>query len=288
MRSAALAVAALLAAGSGARAQEAVAVLSASAGSYQAAYDGFAEGFGRSVPSFRLPGETPATGSDTRVVVAFGSDAAVRRYPDHATLVVCLAPGLPGSDVHGGPFVLLDMKPPAEDLLGKLRVLQPRLARLGVLWNSDDTRAYLKTLKRAAPALGVQVTELHVADPADVPDVLRAQVGKLDALWLAPDPRLVTPQTFQTVKQFSWDNAIPFYAPTSGLAAAGAAAAVSVGPRELGRQAAALAKRALAGESLPRIVYPEHAELIVNLKSAEKAGLQVDAAALGPGAQVIK
>lgn len=279
--------AACSAANSPVRAHETVAVLSASARSYQAAFDGFAKGLGAPVPSFRLPDQTPETGGDTRVVVAFGGEAASRRYPERSTLIVCLAPGLPESEIRGR-FVRVDMKPAVEPFLAKLRLVQPRLDRLAVLWNSEDTGAYLKELKRAGAALGITVSSLRVDDPAQVPDALRSQVGKIDALWLAPDPRLVTPQTFQTVKQFSWDNAVPFYAPTAGLAAAGASAAVSVSPAALGRQAAELAKLALTGAELPKVVYPADAGLTVNLESARKAGLSPDPAALGEGVTVIR
>jgi len=287
-RLAAFALAAAVSAASApARAHETVAVLSAAAGSYQAAFDGFAKGFQAPVPSFRLPDETPETGGDTRVVVAFGGEAAARRYPPRATLIVCLAPGLPDADIRGR-YVRVDMKPAAEPFLAKLRLVQPRLVRLAVLWNSEDTGAYLKDLKRAGATLGITVSSLRIDDLAQVPDVLRAQVGKADALWLAPDPRLVTPQTFQTVKQFSWDNAVPFYAPTSGLAAAGAAASVSVSPAHLGRQAAEMAKLALTGAELPKVVFPSDADLTVNLESARKAGLSLDPAKLGEGVTVIR
>jgi putative ABC transport system substrate-binding protein len=263
------------------RAETAVAVLSEAGGAYQAAYGGFVEGFGEAVPTYRLPDHPPLIDAATRVVVAFGSDAAVRRYPEHTLVIVCVAPGMPRAPRRSGRLVFLTMKPPAETLLKKLRDLQPGLSRLAVLWNSEETGSYLRELERAAPALPVRVISMRVGDRADVPDALRAQVGKIDALWLAPDPALVTPETFRTIKQFSWDNKIPFYAPTAGLVAAGAAASVSVSPRELGRQAAKLARRALAGEVLPAVVFPDNAELTVNAESAGKAGLSVSPETLG-------
>jgi len=269
------------------RAHETVAVLSSASGSYQAAFDGFAAGFKDFVPSYRLPDQTPETGGDTRVVVAFGGEAAARRYPERSTMIVCLAPGLADSEIRGR-YVRVDMKPAVEPFLAKLRLVQPRLARLAVLWNSENTSEYLKELKRAGAPLGITVYSLRVDAPAQIPDLLRSQVGKIDALWLAPDPRLITPQTFQTVKQFSWDNDVPFYAPTAGLAAAGASAAVSVSPAALGREAAELAKLALTGAELPKVVFPADARLTVNLESARKAGLSPDPAALGEDVTVIR
>ncbi len=89
---------------------------------------------------------------------------------------------------------------------------------------------------------------------------MRSLTPKPDALWLAPDPGLITPASFQTIKQFSWDNAIPFYAPTAGLAAAGAAAAVSISSPGLGHRRAELSRQALSGSHLPGVAYSEKTE----------------------------
>lgn len=288
-RTAALPALLLLAALGAARpspAQEVIAVLSPPPGPYEAAYKAFVAAMGRDVPGVRLPGRLPAAGA--RVVVAFGGQAAVRPYPESATLIACLAPGLPADFRRSGPLVQVTMRPAPKTLLSALRRVQPGLKRLGVLSHGRVTKGYLADLKLAGAALGVEIISPPSGGPGGVPDALRALLAaKADAVWLAPDPSLVTPENFQTIKQFAWDNGVPFYAPTRGLAAAGAAAAVSVGAAEEGRLAAELARRALAGEALPAFLYPERSELTVNLRSAQKAGLAIDPGTLDKDIEVI-
>jgi ABC-type uncharacterized transport system substrate-binding protein len=204
------------------------------------------------------------------------------------TLIACLAPGLAADFQHPGPLAIVTMKPAPEKLLSELRRLQPALRRLAVLSHARDTESYLADLRRAASALGIEIVAPRLSGPDSLPDALRSLPGKADAVWLAPDPSLVTPASFQTIKQFASDNGVPFYAPTRGLAAAGAAAAVGVSAEEAGRQAAELALRALAGETLPERVYSTRTELTVNRTSAEKAGLTFDPAALGKDVEVIR
>lgn len=268
-------------------AQEVVAVLSSSPGPYQAAYESFAKDFGAPVPAYRLPRETPEIGPAARVVVAFGGEAAVQPYPKGTVVIACLAPGLPEPSGRGGPTVFVAMKPPAAALLGQIRKLQPRVKRLAVLWNSAYTERYLDELKSAAAAQGVEIDAVKVPEVDDLPNALRSLAPKPDALWLAPDPRLITPASFQTIKQFSWDNAIPFYAPTAGLAAAGASAAVSISSAELGRRLAELTRQALSGAPLPSVAYAEKTELTVNPASAAKAGLVLTPEALGQADKVL-
>lgn len=270
-----------------AAAREVFAVLSGAPGPYQDAFEGFSKEFGREVPTVRLPDRISASGAS--VIVAFGGAASVQPYPDGATVIACLAPGLRTRPRHRGPFVRVTMKPPARKLLTELRRLQPGLKRLAVLSRALDTGGYVAELRRAGAVLGILILAPPVTGGDEVPGALRdAFKAGADAVWLAPDPPLVTPEIFQTIKQFSWDNRLPFYAPSRGLAVAGAAASVSVSPPEQGREAALLARRALAGERLPEFVYPEKTEITVNLESALKAGLDIRPEALGKDVHVIR
>lgn len=283
----ALLLLARLAAASPSAAREVVAVLSSATGPYQAAFDSFVKTLGRETATIRLPGQLPA--APARVIVAFGGEAALQTYPKSSTLIACLTPGLVGSVIHKAPFVFIAMKPAPMRLLSELRRVQPGLKRLAVLSHTRDMTSYLADLKRAGAALGVEIIAPTARGPDDVPDALRALLAdKADAVWLAPDPSLVTSESFQTIKQFSWDNGIPFYAPTRGLAAAGAAAAVSVSPEEVGRLAAELARRAMAGDTLPEIVYPARTSLTVNLQSARKSGLRIEPEAFDKDDEVIR
>jgi hypothetical protein len=270
-----------------ARAQEVAAVISSAPGPYQAAFDSFLKEFGQQVSVYHLPQDKPVIGRGTRVVVAFGGEAAVQSYPKRVTVIVCLAPGLPARSPHGGPFSLIAMKPPAAILLTQLKKLQPQMKRLAVLWNSKSYGGYLFELQRIAAAQGISVVAVRVSEASDIPEALRTQSAKADALWLGPDPRLINPETFQTIKQFSWDNALPFYVPTAGLAAAGAAAAISISTQEMGHQVSELSRQALSGALLPEIVYPEKTVLTINPESAGKAGLKIAPETLGQADKVL-
>lgn len=277
---------ALTLAGPAARAQEVVAVVSSTPGPYQAALDAFLKALGRRAAVTRLPAR-PALGR-ARVIVAFGGEAALQTYPESATLITCLAPSIAARLRHEGPYVFMTMKPHPATLLADLKTIQPSLNRLALVSSSTDSDLYLADLRRAAQTVGVSVFAARADGPDAIPDALRSLEGKADALWLAPDPALVTPASFQAIKQFSWDHKTPFYAPTAGLVAAGAAGAVAVSPAAAGRQAASLARRALAGETLPDFVYPAEIETTINVPSAEKAGLTPAPAALERAARVIK
>lgn len=262
-------------------APEVVAVIGGSPGPYADAFAGFAAAFGGEVAAVRLPRRPTERNLRARVVVAFGGEAAALPYAKGTTVIACLAPGLTESQGHAASRVALALRPAPEHILAGLRRLQPGLKRLAVLSHPRGRAQFLANLKTAGAAVGVEILELSAEGPEGVPDALRSlPAASADALWLSPDPALVNPSTFQTIKQFSEENRLPFYAPTRGLVLAGATAAVAVDAAETGRQAAGLARRALAGEALPGVVYPAGARLTVNRASASKAGLTLSPAAL--------
>lgn len=278
---------AALASARAAPAQEIAAVLTSKAGPYQAAYEGFAGAIGREVSVIDLYGRR-LPGSGARVIVTFGGEAALQSYPKSSTLIVCLAPGLGDRLPHSGEYAIVAMTPAPERLLSELRRLQPGLAKLGILKKSPAAKPYIEGLERAGAAAGVRILSPSTSGKDGVPGALRELVAAgADAVWLSPDPALVTPENFQMILQFSRDRRVPFYVPTRGLAAAGAAASVHVDDLAGGRAAADLARRALANESLPRLVHPSETRITVNLRAAEKAGLKIDAKTLGSGVEVL-
>lgn len=257
-------------------------------GPYQSAFDAFAAAFGRPYTTVRLPQRPSSGGTPPRVVVAFGSEAALESYPSGAVLIVCVAPGVTERLAHRGRVVYLSIKPMPEKLLTEVKRVQPGLKRLAVLSRGREAKSYLAALQRAGAARGVEIVQPRVGAPEDLPDALRTLLPrKADAIWLAPDPSLVTPENFQTILQFSQDNRLPFYAPTRGLAVAGASAAVSIPPEETGRVAADLARRTLDGEKIPERVYLERIKVTVNPSSAKKSGLEIPSGALGPADEVL-
>lgn len=271
-----------------ARAQEVVVVLSAELGPYREAFEGFQEALGHTVSPILLSEGSPRISPETRVVVAFGGKAAQWDYPDRVALIYAMAPGtkLEPRD-RKGFSIEVGILPRAGLILSRLKELQPPLKRLAILWSSKAVEDYLDEIRKAAEPIGLEVSSERLGGPGDLPDRLRALFGKIDAFWLLPDPPLVNSQSLSILKEYSWSNDIPFYAPTAGFVQQGATASISSSFREIGRAAGAAARRALAGDLVQGTVYPDKTEVTVSAKSAEAAGLQIPREALQKADKVL-
>ena len=272
------AVALMLVSASPARAQEVVAVLSSDQRAYRETYESFQASFGKPVPVLALGEKVPR---HAKIVVAFGGKAAIQSYAEHVTVIYALTPGfIIDRTTHDGPSVKIMMGPGANGLLRALGALQPALKRLAVLWSHGSRASSMPRLVEmgAARGIGVSLDRLDEAD--DLPRKLRELKGQADAIWLPPDPILINSRNFEIIKRFSYDNHIPFYAPTEGLAEQGAVGAVSVSYREMGRTMASVANGVLAGSQLPQDVFTERNQVAVNRMAAAEAGLSLPAEAL--------
>jgi putative ABC transport system substrate-binding protein len=161
-----------------------------------------------------------------------------------------------------------------------LREIQPNLRRLGAFWISPEPaiQDYFETLKFAAKAHGVELKADVLTREEELPSRLRSMVGQVDALWLPPDPMLITPSSFSIIKEFSLSNNIPLYVPLDSLVDKGATASIASRFREIGRTVGLTAARVVAGRaSHDENIYSDKYFMVLNLTSAKQTGLDIPA-----------
>ena len=197
-----------------------VAVLSSDSPHYSAAFEGFQEAWGTPVSRLLLgDGEVMPR---TRVVVAFGSQAALQDWAPHIQLVACLAPAARVG--RQGGILIVDLLPSAPALLARIQAVLPRVRTLRLLWTSRAQRDSVEELMLAGEAIGMKVLAERVPSDEALPSVLRSLDAKVDAVLLMPDPVLVNATSFAVLREFSKAARIPFLAPMEGLAEKGATA----------------------------------------------------------------
>jgi putative ABC transport system substrate-binding protein len=107
---------------------------------------------------------------------------------------------------------------------------------------------------------------------------MESLIGKIDALWLLPDSTVVTKKSFGFIKSATNENRIPLLCTSDVFVKAGALAAVSSDHKDVGKQAAVLARRILelSTPSSLGIVCPDHFKLTVNTDTAKMLGLELE------------
>ena len=247
-----------------------VAVLSADSGPYQEALEGLKSVLG-TVPSTVLP-RLPAM-DGVKVVVTFGSDAALKKYPDTAALVAALLPDPSLELAHGGSVTRVGLPPAPAVLIAKIKAMDPKLATLAVFNPNGAYTAYMAELKAAAAAAGVGLQTKNAANMADLGKQLPGLKGAVEALWVPPDPLFMNRATFGILTAFCQGGGIAFFAPVVGLAKAGAFAGVAPSFKQVGRAAGLAAAQYNAGSPPGDWFYSDKVETMANATVAGALGL---------------
>lgn len=266
---------ALFFAASTARGTEVVAVLSGSTGPYTEALAGLESVVGP-VDSAILPKLPHLVGA--KVIVTFGSEAALKDYPGSAPLVAALLPDPQVAPRHAAGVTRVGLPPAAPKLVGKIRQLQSGASVLAVIDPAGAYGDYLVALKSAAAGAGLELTLKRVDSLSDLASKLPALKGSAQALWVPPDPLFMNPKTFMLIANFCRSSGIGMYAPLASLARLGALAGLAPSFDQQGRAAGAAVQSWLGGVNPGAWVYSDNVEFIVNKDVA--AGLGISASAI--------
>lgn len=276
----------LVLAATGARAARVHVLLSADSAPYREAWEGVREELGADA-RMSVAGDGAVPGA-VRLLVAFGAKASIQEARARARLVISMAPSVAAARPEREPALRVCMTPAPAETLARIKAIQPGLRRLGFAWSSDFYgKHYLALLRGTASSLGVEIVAVDARDEDAVPAQLRALHGTVDALWLPPDPLLLSERSFLLFRDFSSANRVPLYAPMPGLAERGAVASIGVSFRSIGREAGRVAARALRDEAVPAVSFPSPAETVINRDAAAKAGLELDPAVLRSAARTL-
>lgn len=181
---------------------------------------------------------------------------------------------------------------PANELISPKRVeflksMLPGMRRAVIAWNDPNTTG-IEDLRKVAKILGVALTEKEVKVPDDIDKFLDSFIFRPgDVIFRATDN--VNAARSQKMLKFSLDRKIPLSGTNAFDAESGALMSYGANYRRVGEQAARLAHHVLEGarpSGLP-IELPEEFELIVNLKTAEKIGVEISSEFLAKANRII-
>jgi len=217
------------------------------------------------------------------VVVAVGLKAALfaRDRLPRVPLVFCVVPNYERFDLTGGSIAGVSADVPPERDLAALRSAVPGVKRVGLLFGRGSGVPLARRARAAAEAAGIILIEAPIADLSDLHRVARDLIGKVDALWLPPDPTVATPEVFRALLDLSLAHRKPLLVFSESLVRSGALVAASPDYAWMGAQAAGLVRRIQNGERAGDIgVLPlRRTRVVLNPATARALGCVVPSAA---------
>jgi putative tryptophan/tyrosine transport system substrate-binding protein len=183
------------------------------------------------------------------------------------------------------------MNVPVEQPIRLFKQLGPQVKRIGVIFNRNRTGYLVRQAQAVAREEGLELITREVSSPKDVVAALESLQDGIDALWIVPDETTLSQAVVQQMLLFSYRKRIPLLGLSDRHAQMGALFALSFASGEdIGRQAGELAQAILSGRAPSGVPYTNARKvyLTVNLKAAQKLGLEIPPAILARATNVIQ
>jgi putative ABC transport system substrate-binding protein len=173
--------------------------------------------------------------------------------------------------------------------LEQLKQVNPGAHRIGVIYQSQVSAAFLEEAVQASGRLGLTLITRPVQDAKEVRTAVAEIAGGIDVLWLMPDPRLISAEMFNYLLVFTLERKVALFGFSDSFTQAGALLSVAPDYQEIGRRAARMAAEAVqrAGAPLPPATTSPGA-LTVNLKTARQLGIEIPQSVLSKARQVYR
>lgn len=172
----------------------------------------------------------------------------------------------------------ISLEIPGEIQFTQFKMVAPRIKRVGVFYNPEQTRELVNRARPLAQRLGITLIPVPVHRSSDLKSALNRTSSRLDALWMIPDATVFTLDNYRALVAASWRNGWPFMAYSSAFVQAGALLSVSPNYRTIGSQAGVIARRILEDRiSVSTIVVasPIGTEVIFNADVAKRIRLKL-------------
>jgi len=153
-----------------------------------------------------------------------------------------------------------------------------RARRVGVLYNPARSGTYIRRASQSAARSGIDLILREVRSSKDTPHQLASLSREVDALWMIPDPVVVTQQTAEAFFHFSQREKIPVIAFAGIYLSLGSSAVLEVDRFDMGKQAAEIALKISRGTDPedPPIESPRKAILKINRTVLRRLGIATE------------
>ena len=221
-------------------------------------------------------------------VLALGADSATyaqKHFPDSPQVATMLLNDSFLQQSTNHKAILLHF--PAEIQLRWLSRFLPQAKRIGILYDPAQNSDWVKEAEAAAQGLGLEIIGFEASSAKKLQTGLKFIGKKADALLAIPDQTVYSGKTAKQVLLFTFRNRIPFVGLSTPWVKAGALYALEADYRDLGRQAAEVIRKNLAGASSPEaITYPQKISYKINKKSIDHLHLEIDPALINGASKV--
>lgn len=177
---------------------------------------------------------------------------------------------------------IISSEPPPLMELTMYRYFFPEIKKVGVIYSINHNKEWFQTAVTGSKEVGIEIIGTSIRKDTEVKNALKNLLPKVDALWLIPDPQVLS-STEQVKEIFDLGNTMkkPVFAYDKLFTNFGAALIISADIATMGGQAAKIANDLLQNKDIPeKMQNPAGSYIAINLKKIESCGIKLNPKAL--------
>lgn len=154
----------------------------------------------------------------------------------------------------------------------KFLEILPGIEKMGLVFHRKTSAYFVEKAVAAAQAAGIQVLKEEIESSNEGPAKIKSLAPRIDAFWMLPDIKVITPETVDFLLTTSFKRKKPILSFSEKYVKMGALAAVTMDPVDIGKQAGEMAKQVLmpGGKLKKKHVDARKPVIFINSKVAEK------------------
>ncbi|MCI0611784.1 hypothetical protein L0244_02225 [bacterium] len=157
-----------------------------------------------------------------------------------------------------------------KDQFTVMRNISKKIKRIGIIYTQPANDPLIASARKIATDLDMSVVTSGISGSQDIQKAMNDIVGKIDAIWIPPDPSLYSDEVIRYIGSTSLTKLIPCFGPNERYVRSGAIFSMSFDPVEAGRTAGDIANKILQGASPSKLQIQElqHPKIIINTRAA--------------------
>ncbi len=178
---------------------------------------------------------------------------------------------------------------PLETQLTLFKHMLPSIKKIGIVYSPKYNQGWFDEAQREANAFSLKLVGIPYKDSKPIDEAFAELLPLVDAVWLIPDPVIITRSSFFKIVKRSEEMKKPLLTYSNAFVENGAVLAVSVEEMTVGRQTAVLIEQLIKKATIKeRIQKPAGSNISLNLKKVKEFKLMINANALGDVNRIIE
>jgi len=214
-----------------------------------------------------------------KVVITVGKGATKTAMAELGSMpiVYCMVMNPEEDGIKGGNITGISLDIPMVKQFEAFKSVVPKIKKIGIVYSGETSDNLVKEMKQAASKTGFTLVDKKVGGDAEVPNAVREMKGSIDGLYLPPDKVVAQRDAFQFIALFTFENNLPFMAPSGRFVSKGALVALMIDYEDIGKQAGEVAKKIAGGASASSLPpeQPRATILVLNQKTAQTIGINI-------------